>query len=257
MKRFFCCCLIILGVFALAPYAFADKADTVVGSTKHYGWQTWTGPDEDGKPYWDHTSSDGAKYNVGYYLTNSGAFAGGTAGPGAIPFWGNTYKTGRDTGGEADLNFHFSGGTERQAALNIEVAGWKNNNVFGWYDVANPQTLNVIFDGSKGAGAGATFTPSKDYGFYFSTPDGIFRTQSSLNKDASGNRNYTNDQHFALFKDNTGSYWLGMEDTKFSGSDKDYNDMIVHVSHAPLPGAVLLFGPGLVGLALVRRRFTR
>ena len=61
-----------------------------------------------------------------------------------------------------------------------------------------------------------------------------------------------------MFNDGT-SYWLGMEDTKFSGSgsDKDYNDMIVHVSHAPLPGALLLFAPGLVGLALVRRRFTR
>jgi hypothetical protein len=114
----------------------------------------------------------------------------------------------------------------------------------------------VIFDGSKGPGAGATFTPTKDYGFFFETPDGIFRTQSSRNTDTNGNRNYTNEQHFAMFKDGA-SYWIGMEDTKFSGSDKDYNDMIVKVSHAPLPGALLLFGPGLVGLALVRRRFTR
>jgi len=261
MKKFFCCCLMIFAMVALTPYAFAD---TVVGSsstpTRHYGWQTWTGPDEDGKPYWDHISSDGVKSNVGYYLTNSGAFSNskGAAGPGAIPFWGNTYNTVSDTHGEADPKFYFTGGTERSAALKMEVAGWKDSNVFGWYDVNKPETLNVIFDGSKGTGASITFTPSAEYGFYFSTTDGIFRTQSSLNTDTKGTGKYTNEQHFAVFNDGT-SYWLGMEDTKFSGSgsDKDYNDMIVHVSHAPLPGALLLFAPGLVGLALVRRRFTR
>jgi hypothetical protein len=256
MKKFFCCCLMIFAMVALTPYAFAD---TVVG-THNYGWQAWrpSDLDQDGKPYWDHTSSDGAKYNVGYYLTNSGAFSSNsTAGPGAIPFWGGNYNRRADTGGAADLNFFFTGGTERSAALKIEVAGWKGSNVFGWYLLTDATTLHPLLGGKDNTAASATFAPSGDYGFYFSTPDGIFRTQSSLNKDASDNRNYTNDQHFALFKDNTGSYWLGMEDTKFSGSDKDYNDMIVHVSHAPLPGALLLFAPGLVGLALVRRRFTK
>jgi hypothetical protein len=42
------------------------------------------------------------------------------------------------------------------------------------------------------------------------------------------------------------------------GCDDDHDDMWVRVTHAvPTPAAVLLFGAGLLGLGLVRRRATQ
>jgi len=70
----------------------------------------------------------------------------------------------------------------------------------------------------------------------------------------------TNDtyQHFAIFEEAAGTYWIGMEDLK-SGSDYDYNDMIVKVSSVsvPEPVTLLLLGFSLVGIAGAGRKFKK
>ena len=259
MKRVFCYCLAVLAVVALTPYAFADTVSGTGADT----WQDWNQANLDvtlGVPYWNNLSFDyggSSPANIGNYLTNSGEFAGSTAGPGYMRYWGSS------TGGAADPNFYLTSSGSSQSTLEIQIAGFAGSNTFGWYNVATPTVLNPIFSDPTGSGQTATFTPSANYGFYFATPDGTFYTQSSLNTVVSGFTSDAGNQQFALFEGAGDSYWLGMEDTPLNGgSDADYNDMIVEVSPAtsvspvPEPGILLLLGLGLIGGAGVRRKFS-
>ena len=228
-------------------------AGTYITGTAGNTWQTWDAGalNENGQPYWDGDSADGDKKGIGYYLTNTGAFSGSTAGPGAIPFWGSsTTATGYDA------NFYFNTtDTGQVAAMQIEIAGNANINVFGWYDIATG-SKQVIFSGSASAGATTPFTPTAAYGFYLLAANGdTYYTQSGKNRNAAGGAVDNNRQHFAVFRDNSG-YWLGIEDLRFSGSDKDYNDMIIKVTPipTPVPAALWLFGAGLLGFLGCRWR---
>jgi hypothetical protein len=245
MKRMFCYCLAVFAVLGLTPCAFAD---TVGGSGSFLAWPLGV-PSQGGSVYWDNTSQDVGQKNIGYYLTNTGAFSGGT-GPGvAFPYWGIG-------GGLADLNFYFNNTNgSRQTAMQIEVAGNDALNTFGYYDTVG---IYQLFTGPQTAGASTTFSPVGNYGFYIGTPTGNYYTQSSMNPAADQQF-----QHFALFQQSADNYWIGMEDLPFLDSlgnkvsDKDYNDMVVTVRPVPIPAAVWLLGSGLLGLAGIRRRFRK
>jgi len=139
-----------------------------------------------------------------------------------------------------DPSFYFtSSGASEAASLRIEIAGLAGSNEFGWYDTTDPGVLHPIFTGPDSAGAAATFLPSASFGLYLATANGnTFRTTGT----GSDPRN----QHFAVFEGTgTEEYWLGMEDTPFnSGSDRDYNDMIVRMqaSAVPEPATFLTMG---------------
>jgi hypothetical protein len=279
----------------LAPAAFAD---TISGSAGD-GFRTWGATDltsQSGFPYWNNVSSDLCspspcsgthKDNIGFILTNTGN-AGGTLSspPGAIPFWGGAFTSGVAAGGAADPNFFFvKNSTGGGAVLKAEVTARTTNNAFGWFDTSSPNTLHPIFAGGTAVGTSASFTPSADYGFYFTTCEAgsptctdlvVWETEASHNHHFTGNTLLdTSDQHFTAFEQSAtpGSevYWLGMEDLRFGApSDRDYNDMVVRIeyqgapippSSVPEPSSMMLLGSGLlmvsIGLGLRHRVFTR
>jgi len=138
-----------------------------------------------------------------------------------------------------------------------ELAGYKHNTTFGWYNTATNDSQQ-IFSGTDGKGANAKFNfgSQMDIGFYID-PNGV-----------TGNRMYTentrnthNDIQVAIFKieELENSYILGWEDLDLNGGtggDRDYQDMIVRVTIAqvPEPSSMALFGLGLLGLVATRKK---
>jgi hypothetical protein len=235
--------LVVAGVMALTVSASATT--NVIGSPGAW-WQAWSAPNEDGNPYWDNVSNDGSKKNIGYFLSKTGGFSSHPASPAITPEWWGY------NGGSADLNFHFNSNLPQAVKLVIEVAGYANINELGWYDVNNPSVGGVIFPGPAGAGATAVFIPSSnDFGLYIKTAGGVkYYTQSSLNPLAEQDH-----QHFAVFKEAPGVYWIGVEDKPKNtgeGFGGDYNDMVIRMAVVPEPATMSLFALGL--LPLLRRR---
>ncbi|MGC8783722.1 MAG: PEP-CTERM sorting domain-containing protein [Armatimonadota bacterium] len=234
--------LVVAGVMALTVSASATT--NVVGSAGA-GWQAWSAPNQDGDPYWDNVSMDGNKKNIGYFLSKTGGFSSHPASPNITPPWWG-YSS-----GSADLNFHFNSNLPQTVKLVVEVAGLSNVNELGWYDVSNPSVGGVIFPGPAGAGSTTVFTPSANFGLYIKTAGGKkYYTQSLLNPLAEQNH-----QHFALFKEAPGVYWIGVEDKPANtgeGFGGDYNDMVIRMAVVPEPATMSLFALGL--LPLLRRR---
>jgi hypothetical protein len=245
--------LITVAILTLSPAVFADS---IVGTG---GWQDWSATILHaasfqsgvpiGTPYWNNGSQDGASKNIGYCISGTG-LCGMPDAPGLrLPYWGVS-------GGTADSSFSLtrSSASGDNVALKIEIAGNSGTNKFGWYDTLDPThyDLNVIFNGPASAGDATVYIPTQSYGFWLKGDQGTYFTDSSLNTSAAGT------QHFAVFQQTAGQvYWLGMED-RHSGSDYDYNDMVVKISSTTVPDGgmtLILLGGALVGLETLRRRF--
>ncbi len=203
----------VIGLLLMNQTVFADF---ISGSGS---WQSWSSGNlnENNLPYWDGESSDGSYKNIGYYLSGTGAFASSAETPGAIPYWGNA-------AGGFDPSFYFGKDSAySNAALKLEVAGYKNGNSFGWYEWGGDSggyILHEVFSGSDSASAAKDFTPTSQYGFYMKNEPGrVFLTGGSGD----------NFQHFAVFLQPSNTFWIGVEDL-LGGGDRDYNDMVIKVT---------------------------
>lgn len=138
-----------------------------------------------------------------------------------------------------------------------ELAGYKHNTTFGWYNTATNDSQQ-IFAGADGIGANAeiNFGSQMDIGFYID-PNGATNNRMYTQSD----RNTHNDIQVAIFEieELENSYILGWEDLDLNGGtggDRDYQDMIVRVTIAqvPEPGSMALLGLGLLGVVLTRKK---
>ena len=166
------------------------------------------------------------------------------------------------------------------AYLFLGESPYKDDNSFGIYDFtvagdvvslgetlevfstqnSAPASATVVFDLSAGTASfgGDTANIDTTFGFYLANPYGVtYYSHVSLNIDSF--------DHMMIFdtSDDSAAMLLGsdvvvaIEDGPF-GYDQDFNDMVVGVTNVipstPEPATMLLFGSGLIGLAVLGRK---
>ena len=138
-----------------------------------------------------------------------------------------------------------------------ELAGYKNNTTFGWYDANNTGNNGQLFSGADGVGASTevNFSAPLNFGFYIE-PNGI----SSNAMYSQNELNTHSDYQVAIFKveELVDTYILGWEDLDLnggSGGDRDYQDMIVRltIKSVPEPGTLLMLLSGFMLLGARRK----
>jgi hypothetical protein len=241
-------------------------------------WQTFMppiqhaqAPGPSGRAYFDGFSWDGPNANIADFIEGQGAFLGNPLSPKAmLPFWGNA-------NGTASSSFFFqSGGQSVSATLLLTSSDWKPSNSLGWYDPyssawgwvfkanGTPPVISTTVSFSPTANFGLFFAP---HNLNFQPGDPAYYTDSSLNGIAAQDVAYAAAngitlgsealyQHFAVFLDPNGTYYIGVKDRSLQVGDSDYNDMVFSMTTngavTPEPGLFGVLAGMLAGLAAAR-----
>lgn len=236
-------------------------------------WSNMVVPNEDGTPYWDNTSADGAKCNVGYYLlykAGSGFGPCSNEKPTSAFVDGNSGRLGT-TGGVPN------GSYLSESAFSFAAGKYRFNflaNIAGYDPTSTPpQELWIFTKGSGGAiplhqlYAVGTYPEPLTTTFEFTIGSEWFLgARSAVTPDPweFSNQLYAVGAHsshavFSLFSSGTtdpgalGNVWYsGFGD--ISEGDRDYNDLVVEIAAVPEPSAIVLLAIGVLGLVGRQRR---
>lgn len=274
--------LVAAGILALLPYGMAS-ADTITGTGGSLqSASSWsqsqlvdgTSPTP-GTPYWNNSSGDGPKGNIGWCLTGGSSTCTMAGAPGTtLPYFGAA-------GGSSVSNMFF---TSSGVPLTLTVDGIHTNettanafDVFGYYTITGgtPGSLVPLFTtnpsgsaASAGSTATLSLTAGTNYGFYIENIKGFgTANESDYIFEMSGqNQELTlgpdNLQHFAVFQTSSG-YVIGDQDGVGCTTNVacvnplyfDYNNFVVTTTAVPEPGTVGLIALSLLLLGgLLRRR---
>ena len=289
MKKLFvlACAVVLIGGVALADTISTSAANTLVAFPAGFAANTSVG----NTPYWNNLSQDGTGFNVGYYLSDTGAFTVG-GNPGLAP---TNYLTTVANSNAMPSDFSFLRGASTMNVTILYQNAGNNSGAFGTaigiYDVSNPANKIQIFASgtipSSVGGSGVNVNTagiggSGLYGFYATTCQvaAVGANCYTFYSDASLNPSVTNigsgtvvesagtHQHFALFTTgDPGTFYLGYEDSVQTGvftgvlgteKDGDYNDVIIKLtSTIPEPGTLAIVSLGLLALGFGAKRKVR
>lgn len=225
-----------------------------------------------GTPYWDDNSLDGAQYNVGYFLTGTGAFAGGSN------YAPTAYVT--STGGYAGSDSPASlSMLQTTSSLTVTLLATVTANTLetvGFYDASQTSVGGaaateiplISAPGPYGAAVGVSTSYSvpigEDVGFYL-TQCVTYSGPGTCSQYATWFSNTALDstalQHFAFFSSASGTMYVGVEDWAIpvTGYEQwgDFNDFIFAVNSVPEPATFGTLAAGLGLLALCGMRLKK
>ena len=278
MAKTFTFLVVILMATSLAAFG-----NIVVGTPAGTGaWYAGVVPDTNPvDAFWDNPSKDNSVCNIGYWLNATSwppagcgeDFKNGGGGPGVgnWEFFADTSGGVTPKGDTAVgwyMQFPQTTQTTGNLDLQLEIAGNRGVNEFGYYLITKDQNNNVVKGALQQLYAGgatpdgpssiASFSllPGSMFGFYIKGADGYFYSSDIYDGNPEGSTG-----KLAVFRENgrrsslPNIFWIAAEDLKISGEGiGDYNDFVVKLTVVPEPGFYGLLAVGMSALLLAVRR---
>ncbi|MFZ5926168.1 MAG: PEP-CTERM sorting domain-containing protein [Acidobacteriota bacterium] len=222
----------------LVMVAAAAWASPVIGAG---AWSSWPTVNNDGTPFWDRLSSDGAACNIGYFLASG-------FGP-CANLKNGTPANGMQLGG-ANLEYYSDNDAITPFLLDAgqwtftlegRIAGSSTFEVGYYYPLSPLPFLIPLFNQANSVGDTATVVTSGVIALYLMDGSYFFRSDA----DPLGVAAFRHTQLPYQF-------YFGFEDRP--QGDRDMNDVVLSAHYVPEPGTYALIGAGLLGLGLLRRR---
>lgn len=159
---------------------FSLSGNGLMLKTTDGAWYSAPTINNNGDPFWDQTSWDGSKKNVGYCI-----YGGGDCGTGIAP--GARFLANKTSTGKTADNVYFSVAGNVNATVSLSISS--ASDTLYWYKVGN---TNVLYKITTGVGS-FTFNPNGDFGLagYNNLTNSFYYSQIRNGEDPS---------HFAFFE---------------------------------------------------------